>query len=200
MKKSTEGMIYIVDISGYSKFVKEIDNDIGAEVISDLLHTIIKSNYLSFRISEIEGDAILFYRLDHIYPIERILLQFEVMLKEFNKKLDYYKDLYHNVTSLSLKLVVHYGTIGNFTVDGFNKLFGNTLVEAHRLLKNSVPYKTYVLFTKAYHEKLEKLNLNPGQEKYATKHHDHYDIGSLYYSFFAYKSDAYRIKNTLAVA
>lgn len=200
MKKSSEGIIFIVDISGYSKFVREIDNEIGAEVISDLLHTIIRSNYLSFRISEIEGDAILFYKLDHIYPISKILLQFEAMLKAFNRKIDYYKDLYHNVSSLSLKLVVHYGTIGQFSTDGFNKLFGNTLVEAHRLLKNSIPYKTYTLITKAYHEKLEQLESNTGKHINAIQHYDHYDIGNLYYSFFPYKSYNYRIKNTLAIA
>lgn len=200
MKKSSEGIILIVDISGYSKFVKEIDNEIGAEVISDLLHTIIKSNYLSFRISEIEGDAILFYKLDHIYPINKILQQFEVMLKAFNKKIDYYKNLYHNVTQLSLKLVVHYGTIGKFSIDGFNKLFGNTLIEAHRLLKNSIPYRTYALITKAYHEKLEELELNTGMHLNTMQYHDRYDIGNLYYSFYPYKNSTYRIKNTLAIA
>ena len=200
MKKSSEGIIFIVDISGYSKFVKEIDNEIGAEVISDLLHTIIKANYLSFRISEIEGDAILFYKLDHIYPVSKILLQFEVMLKEFNKRIDYYKDLYHNVTTLSLKLVVHYGTIGKFSTDGFNKLFGKTLVEAHRLLKNSIPYKTYALITRAYHEKLEQLGSCTSKHLNAIQHFDQYDIGNLYYSFFPSKTSTYRIKNTLAVA
>tara|TARA_R110000744_G_scaffold292190_1_gene402760 strand:+ start:8206 stop:8808 length:603 start_codon:yes stop_codon:yes gene_type:complete len=200
MKKSSEGIIFIVDISGYSKFVKEIDNEIGIEVISDLLHTIIKANYLSFRISEIEGDAILFYKLDHIYPIRKILLQFEVMLKEFNKKIDYYKNLYHNVTSLSLKLVVHYGTIGKFSIEGFNKLFGNTLVEAHRLLKNSIPYKTYTLITKTYQEKLEQLEVDTSKYLNAVQHFDHYDIGKLYYSFFPYKTSEFQIKNTLAIA
>ncbi|WP_419211528.1 DUF2652 domain-containing protein [Maribacter sp. X9] len=200
MKKSSEGIIFIVDISGYSKFVKEIDNEIGAEVISDLLHTIIKSNYLSFRISEIEGDAVLFYKLDHIYPISKILLQFEIMLTEFNKKIDYYKNLYHNVADLSLKLVVHYGTIGKFSTDGFNKLFGNTLVEAHRLLKNSIPYRTYTLITNAYQEKLNQLELDSGKNIDSQQHYDQYDIGKLHYSFYPFKNSKYRIENTLAIA
>jgi len=200
MKKSSEGIIFIVDISGYAKFVKEIENEIGVEVISNLLHTIIKSNYLSFGISEIEGDAILFYKLNNIYPVKKILLQFEAMLTAFNKKIDYYKDLYHNVTTLSLKLVVHYGTIGKFSIDGFNKLFGNTIVEAHRLLKNSIPSKTYVLITKAYFEKLEELGLYPGLYVNAKQHHDHYDIGNLDYSFFLYTPPNYQIKNMLEIA
>ncbi|WP_437373562.1 DUF2652 domain-containing protein [Maribacter litoralis] len=200
MKKSSEGIIFIVDISGYSKFVKEIDNEIGAIVISDLLHTIIKANYLSFRISEIEGDAILFYKLDHIYPVGKILLQFEVMLKAFNKRINYYKDLYHYVNTLSLKLVVHYGTIGKFSINGFNKLFGKTLVEAHRLLKNSIPYKTYTLITKTYQEKLKQLELDSSKYIDTVQHYDQYDIGKLHYSFYPFKDSKYKIENTLAIA
>lgn len=199
MKKSSEGIIFIVDISGYSRFVQEIENEIGAEVISDLLHTIIKSNYLSFRISEIEGDAVLFYKLKHIYPIKKILLQFEAMLSAFNKKIEYYKDLYHNVSSLSLKLVVHYGTIGKFSIDGFHKLFGNTLVEAHRLLKNSIPSKTYALITKAYYEKLETLGLQSKKQITGQQQYDRYDVGNLHYYFYPYPSKSYQF-NTLAIA
>jgi len=57
-----KGTILIVDISGYTHFVKEADHAAGAQVISSLLSSIITNNTLGFHISEIEGDAILFYK------------------------------------------------------------------------------------------------------------------------------------------
>lgn len=81
------GTIFIVDISGYTTFVRETQNAVGLPTVSKLLKEIISSNYLLFKVSEIEGDAILFYRYGMPYPVDVILRQFEVMLLAFNKRI-----------------------------------------------------------------------------------------------------------------
>ncbi|QMW05014.1 DUF2652 domain-containing protein [Spirosoma foliorum] len=63
-----KGTILIVDISGYSQFVKQANNITGASVIASLLGSIIRNNTLDFQLSEIEGDAILFYKYGATQP------------------------------------------------------------------------------------------------------------------------------------
>jgi len=64
------GTICIVDISGYTNFVKETQNAIGLVSVSKLLQEIISANNQFFNISEIEGDASLFYRIGTPYPVD----------------------------------------------------------------------------------------------------------------------------------
>jgi hypothetical protein len=54
------GLIFIPDISGFTKFVTETELEHSRYIIEELLEAIINSNELGLNISEIEGDAILF--------------------------------------------------------------------------------------------------------------------------------------------
>jgi hypothetical protein len=62
---------------------------------------------------------------------------------------------FHNVLShlpiqhsqLSLKMIAHYGPITEFQIGRFRKLYGEPLIIAHRLLKNSINSHCYVLLT-----------------------------------------------------
>jgi hypothetical protein len=83
-----KGTILIVDISGYSQFVKQADNTAGATMISSLLGSIIRNNTLDFQISEIRGDAILFYKYGAAQPVTAVLSQFEQMLAAFNEQVE----------------------------------------------------------------------------------------------------------------
>lgn len=59
---SVPGLIFIPDISGFTRFVHEVDVSVGSYVTYELLSTIIEENHLRLCISEIEGDAVFFYR------------------------------------------------------------------------------------------------------------------------------------------
>lgn len=144
------GIIFIPDISGYSRFVKETDADQGATIVASLLEALIGANSLALEISEIEGDAILFYRHGRPYPMSVILKQFNDMLSAFDNAKQKFAQMYPAVTKLSLKLIVHYGSLAMYTVRGFAKLYGQAVVEAHRLLKNNAGADTYVLVTEEY--------------------------------------------------
>jgi hypothetical protein len=184
MNEDHRGTIFIVDISGYSKFVAETENEAGSLIVCALLESIIDANRLSFNISEIEGDAILFYRHGPAFPVKEILLQFEAMLQAFQNKLETFKDSFPQTSALSIKLVVHYGMIGRFAVGSYSKLFGQAVVEAHRLLKNSIDTHTYALITKDYfNQQGQNEFIHPTE---ATEVCELYDVGRLCYIYFAY--------------
>lgn len=183
MKSGKKGIVFIPDISGYSRFVSRTDNTSGAKVISEMLASIIESNYLAFSISEIEGDAILFYRYGYPYPIPLILNQYEAMLKSFKAVVERLVPSFPQVRLLSLKLIVHYGPIEEFVIDGRRKLYGNTVVEAHKLLKNSMDKDTYVLITEAYVKAEKGLGYNTVQ---LCENFD--EVGTICYQLFSYQS------------
>lgn len=64
-KQSTEdsiGMLMIPDISVFTDFVISSEISVGKYIIESLIQSIINSNILHLEISEIEGDAVLFYK------------------------------------------------------------------------------------------------------------------------------------------
>jgi hypothetical protein len=186
LSKSTfnqQGTICIVDISGYTTFVKETQSSIGLLSVSKLLKEIILANSPFFNISEIEGDAILFYRYGEPYPVDIILKQFESILFAFNKMIAKLKVYGNGVTSLSIKSIVHYGAISQFTIGRFEKLYGRSLIEAHRLLKNSIHTNTYSLITEQY---LDTSSKNAITAQLGIQQKEKYDVGELCYTYFPY--------------
>lgn len=177
------GTICIVDISGYTTFVKETQNTIGLLSVSKLLQEIISANNSFFSISEIEGDAILFYRYGKPYPVDAILKQFEAILLAFNNMITRLKVYGNNVTSLSIKSIVHYGEISEFTIGRFEKLYGKPLIEAHRLLKNSIPINTYSLITEQY---LDASSKDAVTSLLGIQQTEKYDVGELCYTYYPY--------------
>jgi hypothetical protein len=178
-----QGTICIIDISGYTTFVKETGSAIGLFSVSKLLQEIISTNNSFFNISEIEGDAILFYRYGNPYPIDVILQQFEAILLAFNNMIAKLKVYGNNVTALSIKSVVHYGEILKFNIGRFEKLYGKPLIEAHRLLKNSIHKETYTLITEQY---IDASSKDAVTELLGIQHSERYDVGEISYTYFLY--------------
>ena len=81
--------LYIPDISGFTKFITQTEIEHSNGIISDLIEVIIKSNFLDLKVSEIEGDSVLFYLLgkpsmlaEIIDQSKRMFIDFHVMLKK----------------------------------------------------------------------------------------------------------------------
>ena len=56
-----KGLLFIPDISGFTKFVNETEIEHSRIIIEELLENIINSNKMGLHVSEVEGDAVLFY-------------------------------------------------------------------------------------------------------------------------------------------
>src|SRR4029079_18447730 len=81
------GLLFIPDISGFSKFVNETEIEHSRYIIGELLENIVNSNQIGLTISEIEGDAVLFYRFGKPPSLEEIYRQVENMFCNFQKYL-----------------------------------------------------------------------------------------------------------------
>ena len=141
------GLIFIPDISGFTRFVHHTDFSIGRRITYELLSAIIEQNDLQLHISEIEGDAIFFYRYGPPPTAFELLDQYKKMLNAFNARLSQINGLLNVNYDLSLKMIAHYGPIAEYDLRGFRKLYGQAVVEAHVLLKNEIASHSYALLT-----------------------------------------------------
>jgi hypothetical protein len=57
-----KGLLFIPDISGFTQFVNTMEIEHSRAIIQELLEILVNSNQIGLQISEIEGDAILFYK------------------------------------------------------------------------------------------------------------------------------------------
>jgi len=159
-------LIFIPDISGFTEFVNQTAIEHSQHIISELLEIIINADSLNFTVSEIEGDAVLFYKKEGIPNFDSIFkqskemfFQFHLHLHEIEKNNVCQCGACRSASKLSLKFITHLGDIKEVSVKQFNKLIGSDLILAHRLLKNNIASKEYLLFsdnyTKSYSPKNE---------------------------------------------
>ncbi|REC42126.1 DUF2652 domain-containing protein [Chryseobacterium pennipullorum] len=161
-----EGIILIPDFSGFTEFVFSTKLYTGEYIVRQLLSTLIDVNDQYFKISEIEGDAILFYRYDKKPSYQNISAMLLKMRSAFNKKIDELTKSLGTAIDLSLKFIVHYGTFSQYKIGNFRKLYGKTIVEAHQLLKNGfAEHPSYALFSNSFLESTRKREVHPKNEQ-----------------------------------
>lgn len=147
-------LIFIPDISGFTDFVTNTEISHSQHIIEELLETLMDANDIGLEVSEIEGDAILFYRFGKAPTAAELLAQVQKMFVRFHAHLKKYET--HRIcncgacktaNNLTLKFVAHYGDITMNTVKQYRKLFGKDVIVAHRLLKNDIEHHEYSLVT-----------------------------------------------------
>ncbi len=142
-----DGLLFIPDISGFTEFVHSTDVLTGKQITHELLSAIINQNMLQMKVAEIEGDAVLFYRHGVAPSLRQLFGQYEKMVTSFETKRKELERRFFIRLDLSLKVIAHYGLMSEFKIDSFKKLYGEVVVEAHRLLKNSIDGNSYLLLT-----------------------------------------------------
>ena len=157
---SEQGVVILVDISGFTALVYEMDLFVGRDIILTLLSSIIKTNQLNLNIAELEGDAVFYYRLGAAPSHKEIFHQYERMLHNFWATISSIAALKEKSLPLSLKMIVHYGDIAQYQINGFEKFYGKVITEAHLLLKNSVQSHSYILMTEDYLKQVEPLEID----------------------------------------
>ena len=147
-------LIFIPDISGFTSFVNNTEITHSQHIIHELLEAIIDANEIDLEVSEIEGDAVLFYREGKTPTAAELLAQVQRMYTRFHSHLVKYQThrICHcgacsSANKLSLKFVIHHGELVKGELKSFQKIFGKDLIVAHRLLKNNIPHQEYVLVT-----------------------------------------------------
>jgi len=149
--------IFIPDISGFTKFITKCNIDHSNQIISDLINVILNSNLLELKVAEIEGDAVLFYLKGTLPKKEEIIRQSKRMFIDFHTNL---KAIERNffckcgscmtASDLTLKFIAHYGVCKEVPIHNSTKLIGSDVILAHRLLKNTVTEREYILLSEKY--------------------------------------------------
>jgi hypothetical protein len=149
-----KGLIFIPDISGFTRFVNQTEIEHSRFIIQDLLELLINANQIGLEVSEIEGDAILFYKYGDAPDLKDIYKQVEKMFCEFHRHLMAYEQCRlcqcvacKSASELTLKVITHYGEFTGYNVKNFRKLIGKDIIVAHQLLKNDIEQHDYWLVT-----------------------------------------------------
>ena len=153
MTKS-DTLIFIPDISGFTNFVHNTAISHGKHIIKELLELLVEKNELKLEISEIEGDAILFYRKGKLPSVKQLLEQAKSMFLAFHNHLKLYETqricqcgACSSAFDLTLKVIVHAGNVEEINISNHKKLYGDDVILAHRLLKNDIEQNEYLLLT-----------------------------------------------------
>jgi len=149
-----KGFIFIPDISGFTNFVNNVELQHSRHVIKELLEVILEANQMDLKVSEVEGDAILFYQigelpdLEIVYAqVERMFSLFHMHLLQYEKRRTCYCEACISATNLSLKIISHYGEFTEYKIGSFTKLIGKDIIVAHQLLKNNITSHEYWLIS-----------------------------------------------------
>src|SRR6478672_10811941 len=150
-----KGLLFIPDISGFTRFVNETEIGHSRLIIQELLEILINANQIGLEVSEIEGDAILFYKFGESPDLKELYEQVEKMFCTFHSHLIAYENrrfcqckACKSAINLTLKIITHYGEFTGYNVKSFNKLIGKDIIVAHQLLKNDIEQHEYWLVTK----------------------------------------------------
>ncbi len=184
----TASLLFLPDISGFTEFVQNTEVEHSQHVISELLEVLIEANTEQLLLAEVEGDALFFYKENEIPSLEKLLAQVEHMFSAFYSHLKLLEEnricpcnACSTAPNLQLKIIAHSGQLQFINVQNNRKPFGSQVIEAHRLMKNSVNSDNYVLFSKdltnhihlsdSYRTKL--FNFNEGNNTYDGKQLDY---------------------------
>lgn len=187
-------LICIPDISGFTQFMSDTDIELSAKVIPSLLNKVIYANEIGLKVSEIEGDAILFYKNGVLPNFKQLVNQCRQFYTEFYDQLAILKkqnkqsknSAFPNV--LGLKIILHYGHQVSAVPVGKNiKLMGEDVIIAHRLLKNSIPFDEYILFSNDLLSQYSKEQVDVHLEwgDLHKKHTSYEHIGDVDYSYIS---------------
>jgi uncharacterized membrane protein len=156
-----EVLFFIPDIGGFTKFVAETEIRHSQHIIKELLEILVDSNTLGLEVSEFEGDAVLFFRGGSPPSLAALVEQARAMFVAFHrhlKRIEVYRvcqcGACTGASRISLKIVAHAGVSSTMQVKDHRKFIGKDVIVAHRLLKNTVPDREYLLVTEATLAKL----------------------------------------------
>ena len=189
---SNSTLICIPDISGFTRFMSETNIELSAKVVPALLNEIIYANEIGLRVSEIEGDAVLFFKKGKLPPFEELISQCKSFFTQFYKQLDALSHKYNEekgvdkVPDLGLKIVLHFGAhVESVQIGNHIKLMGEDVIVAHRLLKNDIKEDEYLLISENLlnQYKIKDIERNFGWGELLDEEQRYKHIGDINYSY-----------------
>jgi hypothetical protein len=156
MNSHTEdGILVLADISGFTEFVTATELEHGPPMVAELLGEVMRRLSPPLEIQEVEGDAVFALGADRaVGSPARVLARLDEAFAAFRarqRKLEADDSCScracRSVGDLDLKIVAHHGRFLRQMVGDRSQAAGANVVLAHRLLKNGVPGRRYLLLT-----------------------------------------------------
>lgn len=162
------GCLVIVDISGYTRFVKMHRTAMAhaEQIITDLMESVLDVQGPPLVLDKLMGDAATFYSADAEQgSAEAIAAQVMRFFDAFNQSEEILVscnvcicDACNQMERLKLKAILHHGELILKQMGGRTELAGTDIILGHRLLKNSVEGEEYILMTEAFHDRAGDLD------------------------------------------
>lgn len=161
-------LLLIADIGGYTKFmtVHRVNLAHAQEVVAQLLEAVIDAAGRKLELAKLEGDAAFFWarlpdppKEGELEALGQRVLEVRQAFLARRADLDVNRlctcDGCVQASQLTLKFVAHVGEVALQKVKRFTELAGVDVIFVHRLLKNHVPVREYVLMSEPVFERLE---------------------------------------------
>ena len=158
----THAFLVIVDISGYTAFIHERETSLlhAEQIITELMEAVIDRAAHPLTVNKLEGDAALMYAEiaeGDLAAGRDVLAQVKVFFPAFDECVARQRaarggcgcEACGGIHKLRLKAFVHAGELAMKQVRQFEELAGEAVIFVHRLLKNHVEGREYVLLSEA---------------------------------------------------
>ena len=185
-----DSLLLIPDISGFTAFVNETEVKHSKHIISELLELIIESDQLGMTVSEIEGDAVFFYKKERVPTLDELIDQAKRTFISFHAHLKNYESrricpcgACCTANSLTLKFIALRSEIDFINVKSFQKPYGSGVILAHRLLKNDIDDKEYLLINSEYYSSAAHETTRTDGESFLQGKMDYPDFGEITYQY-----------------
>jgi hypothetical protein len=158
----THAVLVLADISGYTSFITANETSLlhAEQIITALLEAMIDLSVQPLTLNKLDGDAAFFWDEsgdDRAAALRDALVQVQALFSAFDSKLaevgaeraNCTCEACANISGLRIKAFVHCGEVAVKQVRQFEELAGTEVILVHRLMKNHLAEKEYVLMSEA---------------------------------------------------
>ncbi len=174
---ASDSPLVIADVGGYTSYLRGVELEHAADVLSDLLGTVAEALGAVVPVAKIEGDAVFCAGGEPPADTTAVFtavvdtyVAFRRRQRAISVATSCTCEACRRIPDLELKLVVHRGSFAVHEVAGRSEVVGPDVIVAHRLLKNSVVERTglrgYALLTESAVLGLDPEGLSPHGETY----------------------------------
>jgi hypothetical protein len=155
-------VLVLADISGYTHFIvnREVSLLHAEEIITALMEAMIDRAEHPLVLNKLQGDAALFYAesgedrgaamRDALRQVQALFAAFDATRARIGaERANCGCDACANIAGLRIKAFVHCGEIAIKQVRQFEELAGEDVILVHRLMKNHLAEREYVLLSEA---------------------------------------------------
>ncbi len=157
--------LVLADISGYTRFMRVHTMSLlhAEAIVTELLEAVIDVAEFPLTLSKLEGDAAFLYAA--LDDDSRASAAAQDILRQVTAFFEAFRAREHaliacdtcrcegcnHIAELRLKAFLHVGEVAIKKIRQFEELAGENVILIHRLLKNTIPAKEYILLTEQFY-------------------------------------------------